>query len=565
MAPSPRSYPKFHTVLPWLACLPLVLVALQPIADSDVPMHATVGRWMVEHRALLPTPDPLVWTDRGGDRPHEWLAQVVIGAVAVAGEWAALRLLLVAMVLGCAVTLLRAAKQQGIEPLGRVWLLLGWTAVVAPHVAMRPHVLGWLLAIAVLGIGLGDPQPWRKRKISLWFCLAVLWANLHSSALVAPLYAGIGLAQALWSGRQELRSGNWRLQSLRQPLVRLGVVAVAVLCQPMGVGMVGYVLYSQAINGALSDEWQPLLAADVWAEHPGIVALWAALLAWTVAALLRPAQPHHHSLFPGGLAGLFALAHAALTRRMTVFLVLTGLFALRRWPLTAAVGSLPAFAVALALACAAYAPPAQQFAALWPKQWTALAPRKATGAADTALDARAFPVKAAAFLQHTGLRGRLLNPDPWGGYLSWQLYDHQQVFLDGRWLLAGEQVVRDGLAMQVRGPTAQRLFTDYGIEILIQRSSDYLQVPPPDPSQWRLGWRDARAVVLVRTGPNWPHNLQQICRFFSRFGSLAAHGRWHLHRQGPQTTAAPIDVPAAIELCAGSTPTSEDRANRASQ
>lgn len=511
---------RLDAVLPWLAAVPLCALALQPIADSDVPMHAAVGRWMVQHTAILPTPDPLVWTDQGGDAPHEWLAQIAIGAVADLGGLGSLRWLLLAVVVACAAVLVRSLRRAGAGPAAVAALLVGWSAAIAPHVAMRPHVLGWLMALTVLGLGLADPRPWSTGRAIAWGLATALWANLHSSAVAAPLYAAFGLLDAGWRARADLHGDWWR-----QPLLRLMAVGLGALCQPMGPGIVGYVLRSQAINGRLSDEWQGLLRPDVLQSHPQILALWAVALA-AAALAMRSQSPG----FPGPAAAGLAVLHAALTRRMTVFLFVPALLAGRHWPHWR--GWRPIGWAAVALSCLLWLP------GLAERAWSR-----------PAVSGGAFPVKAAAFLTHTQLQGRLFNPDPWGGYLSWHLAPRQQVFLDGRWLLAGEQVVRDGLALQIRQPGHAALWDRYGIEVFVQRTADYLQVPPPDPTQFALAWRDGQAVVLLRKGKHHADNVARVCAFYRGLPALVANGHWAGKLQAPAGQASPTDVPEVIAGC----------------
>ena len=494
--PLPALTDRFDRWLPALATCALVLHALAPIADSDVPMHAAVGRYMVQHRALLPTPDPLVWTDHGGDQPHEWMAQAVIGMVADGGGLGALRPLLAVVAALCGWILLRIARMHGLRPHGVALLVLAWTVAVAPHLAMRPHVFGWMAALAVLGLGVGDPQPWSGRAAVGWLALVALWANLHASVLIAPVYALLAGVDLAWQQRRDLANLRWQ-----QPALRVAVCGAGALCQPMGWRLLPYVAQSQAINGALSDEWQPLLQADVLGNQPLVLWVWAVAAVAAVAAWRQVA-------WPGAISATCAVVHAAATRRMTVFLfvpVLAGLTAL---------GS-------------------QANSAL---RWTArLATLGAIGAASVslagwvhrpALDRSAYPQQAAAFLKLTDLHGRLFNPDPWGGYLSWVLDGRQRVFLDGRWLLAGRQTVADGIALQARQGETRPLFAHYGLEIFVQRSADFAAVPPPDPAQWSLAWQDPLAVVLVARGRNWAANRAQICDFYQQYPALTEHGHW---------------------------------------
>lgn len=498
-------------LLPGLAVLPLILAALRPIADSDVPMHAAVGRYLLQHHRFLPTPDPLVWTDKGGDHPHEWLAQGLIGWVADTGGLGALRPLLALVAALCGWLLLRIGRRLALDGAQQAMLVIAWTVAVSPHLAMRPHVLGWACALAVIGLGVGDPRPWTRRMALMWLGMVALWANLHASVLIAPVYAVLAGLDVVWQHRRNLRGLPWR-----QPALRLGVCAAGALCQPMGPQLLTYVAQSQAINGALSDEWQPLLQADVLQGHPLVVAVLALAALGAVLTVARGG-------WPGPVSAATAVVHAAGTRRMTVFLfvpLLAGLAALG-----SRAGGTVRWAARLATLVALLA--AGVDAASWIDR--------------PALARSAYPQRAAAFLRHTALQGHLFNPDPWGGYLSWVLYPQQKVYLDGRWLLAGSQTVTDGIALQARQHDVGPLVHHYDLEIFVQRSADYAQVPPLDPAQWRMAWQDSLAVVLVRTGRHWPGNLARICSFYQQFPNLIDHARWNQPRR--------LQVGAVLDHC----------------
>ena len=518
--PPTVALPRWTGTLPWLAGLLLVGSALAPIDNSDVPMHAAVGRWMLQHGRTLPTPDPLVWTDRGGDQPHELLTQLVIGAVADMGGLGALKGLLALVALGCVALLVRIGRQRHFDNSAVALLVAGWSVLVLPHLALRPHALAWLFALAVIGLGVGDPRPWGRARAVGWGLLTVLWANAHSSAAIAPMYAGLGLAGVLMAHRSALRQAPWR-----EPVLRTATLAIATLCQPMGMGIVGYVLQSQAINGALSDEWQPLLRADVARTQPLLLAVFAALALRTLWVAVRERGT---PAVADALPALVALGHAAATRRMTAFLFVALLFVLARPVAFARIG-----AGAAALLCA-------------------LAGGRAAAlhAGGPVVDGRAFPVFATAFLRETRLTGRLFNPDAWGGYLSWHLAPQQQVYLDGRWLLAGRTVVEDGIALQVRAPGHARLFDKYGLDVFVQRQRDYLRVPPPDPERFQLAWQDGLAVVLVREGANLAANRRAICAFYEAYPAVRSHAAWPRRLRAPPGQRAPTDVPAMWPACA---------------
>ncbi|MBI5609690.1 MAG: hypothetical protein HY902_12530, partial [Deltaproteobacteria bacterium] len=252
------------------AALLAALLGAAPVSDGDAVMHAAIGRWMVRHGQLLPTPDPLVWTDRGGDHQHEWLSQVLIGAAVDLGGLGALRAVGGVLAAVCAVLLARLARRHGASSGVVVGL---WLLAVQPHLAPRPHLLGWAMAIAVLGFGVLAPQPWTRRQALGWLAAGALWANLHSSVLIAPLYAFLVTLDRVLLARRANQPTQWQ-----DAVVRVGVCGAATLLQPLGPKLGWYVWQSQQIGAGLSDEWLPLLAPDVLTGQPFALAAWAVAL-----------------------------------------------------------------------------------------------------------------------------------------------------------------------------------------------------------------------------------------------------------------------------------------------
>lgn len=505
----------------WLLLLLLVALAAVPVSDPDAVMHASIGRWMVEHRSLLPTPDPFVWTDAGADHQHEWAAQLLIGGLVKVFGLAGLRIYGALLAGLCGWMVWRALLFHGASVAHAAAGLGLWMVLVEPHLAPRPHLIGWAFAIGVLSWGLGDLRPWRQWRWLGWLLVTAAWANFHSSVLLVVVYAGLHwLATATTQWRRAGLQGLVSSPPLRQATLRLVVFSTGALMQPLGAGLVSYVLASQAI-GRWSDEWLPLLRGDVWAERPAVLLAFAGLTLAVVAEAYRSRKSLATTwVFPGLPSAVACLLHAAMTRRMTVYALVAILWWARqraeraqvtpldRQPVGALISLLRRGQTWLAVALTGLA----------------LAPMTLVLGQPGSLRAGAFPTLATAFLQGSALQGRLFNPDPWGGWLAWQLWPHQQVFLDGRILISGSQVVADLVALQARGPGVAQIFARYNLELFVQRTRDYLLVPPPDPKQWRVAWWDRQAIVLVREGgPHWSENLKQLCAFYRDRPTLRTH------------------------------------------
>lgn len=511
------------------------LVAGAPLADPDEYMHAALGRWMVAHGQLTPTPDPLVWSDRGGDSPHEWLAQLGMGWLVRDGDLMPLRGLKAATVAAAALLMVGPLWRRRVASAWATAAVLGWLLLVVPHMAMRPHLLAWLPALWWTLWALPSARPWSRRQWLGAAALLALWANLHSSVLIAPLYAACWWAGAALIGPRPLRFN-------RERGLRTALATAMACCQPMGWHIVAYAWRSQAINARWSLEWQPLWAADVAAQMPLLLGAWclvAVLWLWLTPRIWRARRlagtVDHADWAAGWLPGLFAIVHAAATRRMTLFLAVPIVWIIldlsrrqrQHWG---------AWAAAL-LALGGLTP------------WVAAAMQPG------AVDEESYPQEATAFLTVTRPQGRLANPDPWGGWLAWHLHPPQQVMADGRWLLGGPDVIAALLALQARAPQAEQVAAQWDIEVFIQRTRDAARAPPLDPQRWLLAWRDKTAVVWLRQGRHAERNIRVICAFYAERPALLDHTRWPTQRpprrfRHGEAWVSAADVPSVLQRCA---------------
>src|SRR5205085_3161133 len=126
----------------YLAIIPSFLsFGYTMMRGSDLWFHLAIGRWIIEHRSL-----PLVdlWSFTRNGKPwlqHEWLTDLLFGSVAnvfgqnslVYVKW----ILLIATLL----LLFRVVWRLSNEPLSSYLSLLLGTAVAAPFLDLRPHLI----------------------------------------------------------------------------------------------------------------------------------------------------------------------------------------------------------------------------------------------------------------------------------------------------------------------------------------------------------------------------------------------------------------------------------------
>ncbi len=509
----------------WALCVAVLARNLGPLKEGDEWMHLAIGRWMLQHGTLLPTPDPLIWNDRGGDMQHEWLAQVVLAGVTQLFGFAGLRLLrglLITAAAALVAQLLHRASQRWSTALAGTAL---WWLVTQPHAAARPHVLGWVFALVTLGVVAGQPGPWSHRRWLVYSSLLVVWAQVHSSQLVAPAFLGLHTLSLCW---HNWRDGRPVLE--REWLVRTLIAGIAVLLQPCGWRLLPYALRSPKVAEGLVDEWAPTWAPDIWHVQPWIpIILLLLLLAVPLVALWR--KRPGNSPFPSFLPAMLAAIESLHTRRMTFFTWLPLLFVAGRARI-----AIPA-TVQTVVACAIAA-------SVW---WTVGRVPEVWPANDWVRGN--FPIAASQFLISTPLRGRLFNPDPWGGWLAWWSNGAVQPSTDGRMLMAGRQWALDSQAIQAHKPEAEGLLQDNHIAVMMQRSADWLRIRPLNPQQFVLAWVDDTAVVILRRDKDFADNVQEVCAFYGKYPQWLAMARWPVRLQGPPGQPSPTDVPSVLDVC----------------
>jgi hypothetical protein len=164
-----------------VALCPFV-IAIQPLANNDLPMHLAVGEWILDHRTL-PSHDPFSFTaGHPAWVPHEWLAEILFAGVWRAGGLPGL----VALGAVCAAAVALAHRAAMAElGVGRtahlLWALPMWL-VAGRRIVLRPHLLALALPFALWWCLLRARRtPW---LLALLPPLLAIWVNLHGSFLL---------------------------------------------------------------------------------------------------------------------------------------------------------------------------------------------------------------------------------------------------------------------------------------------------------------------------------------------------------------------------------------------
>jgi hypothetical protein len=481
----------------WLKIATLLLTALcllglfsPKIADTDFWWHLKTGQFILEHRSL-PVPDPFAYTSqapaaypgelavRHFNLTHEWLSQVLMYAVyAIAGFPGIVLMRALLLLTLCGLAGLLAARAASNFYAG-IAAACATASVMIAFAADRPGIVSFLgvaLFVTILELRRG------------WWALpplALIWANCHGGFVLGwiVLLAYCAETLPLWPRAQ--RAADTK----RLWLFTLCAIAVSGL-NPNGFGVVRTLFaYKQSALTATLIEWQP---PKLWGAPYGFdILLYAAaivlLLSW------RKVRPAHWILFAA-----FAAASLMAFRNTPLIGFLAPILIAAYFPFRLAVPRFLAWAPpVLAAAALAIAVAQDRTPQLRVAEWT-------------------LPTGAAAFLNDHHITGPLFNTYEQGGYLTWQTWPGEHVFIDGRSL--SETVYRDynrilfnaGAPVdQIVGPRAE-LLDRYGVQVVVMNTLDYvtgalyplaIALANPASTEWELVYDDTQAVIFLRRPP----------------------------------------------------------------
>jgi len=343
-----------------LVFLILALAAIAPLRNYDLFWHLATGRWIVEHRAL-PLHDPFALASaRVPWINGEWLFELVAYALHAVVGLAGL-----SVARGVLMALVFALASDG-TPASLLLSAIGFAGAM-PLFDFRPASFAALLVVLAM-----------RAKTPLAHALvALVWINVHPSALLAPVIA---------------------LCLTRNAKTTLASFA-ALFVNPFGYrALLAPLSLASFVSGGgfVNAEWLP---------SPPLV--FPLLYVSIVVALVVFATAETRDAGRLLLFALFAFLAVRYARNQPLYFA--------AFPLLVAphVRRIPA---KLAYAAAAVV---VAFAALVSEHRPGLMRGR-------------FPVDAVARLKASPLRGNFYNADQFGGYLIWSFYPQRRALVDGR-------------------------------------------------------------------------------------------------------------------------------------
>lgn len=446
-----------------------VSFAPQALGDGDTFWHIAAGRWMIAHGAV-PATDPFSFTFVG--RPwvaHEWLSEVALAGAWLAAGWNGV-MLLTGFAAAALAALMGRWLLRWLAPLSAIAALALGLACVAPGVLARPHFLA-LPLLALWTVGLLDARAKGKAPHLALALVVALWANLHSSYLIAFPIAGAFALEALLDVRA------WRLRAFGGWAAFLALSALATLATPHGVEGVAFALrlVNMKALGSIA-EWAP-------PNFMKLSTLEIAVLAGLLAAFWRGVR-----LTAMRTLILLGLLHMSLQHvRHEMLLGIVGPLVLAE-PLGRALGRTAAEKASWRMPLPQSALGAFLVAALFVVRLTTPLARA---------DAPTAPVTALAHVPAALRAQPVLNDYDFGGYL---IFQGMRPYIDGRTDMYDTFVADDDQIQAGAQPAMDRAIARYGIRWAIVRPDRPLVAALARTPGWKRTYADKYAVVLVRDG-----------------------------------------------------------------
>jgi hypothetical protein len=292
-------------------------VTVTPLANNDLWLHLTNGRWILEH-GRVPTVDPYSFT-AGGDRfyAHEWLAGLLFEGVHRAFGVTGL-ILLKPLCAGTALALLAlAGRRLGARPLATLATLGFAIAITTARFVERPDLFsyaltGLYLLVLVRERERGDASGF-FRASGIWVLVPAqwLWVQLHGYFLAGLALVGLHLAGEVFE-----RAVLDHERPILTRRTRSGACAFVAmlglgLLNPNGIEIYGFPFTVVGTDVFMQTvfEWTPTFATAPVRTLPLFLGfcLWVSLLA---ASCLdsRALLSRHRAFLRVGASGLAILA-----------------------------------------------------------------------------------------------------------------------------------------------------------------------------------------------------------------------------------------------------------------
>ncbi len=448
----------------------------------------TTGLFPIQdHFAYTPTVDPVVH--------HEWGTGAVLYFVTTMTGLGltGMTVLKFALMGGLWSMLYRVARLRGVHP----YLFAAFSLTVFPVMWVgMATVRATLFTLLFLSIQLWMQEVDRRGGrwwMVAWWCMLVVWLNMHAGFLVGVGLLGIYTGERWLSELARSRS-LWRATQCVQHLIWLApFIGLATLINPYGSRYLPYLLHAVRMPRPLIAEWGPL-----WTTHDPVmtVALFALSIGLIIIALRR--QPLMQWI---GVAGLVVCALLSLKhlRHGPIYAVLWIAYV----PAWLSHTELGREVVRWIHAQRTYTKYLAQGVAALAIGWCCMHQFwLTTVSGDTTRQSVCYPIGATQYLQQHEFKGNLLTPFHAGAFISWELGPQVKVSLDGRYEVAYAPPVFDEHwdFFEAEGDWSRILNRYPHDAVLVHQNA---KVRPKlesfrDSGDWKFVYEDSEYALLMR-------------------------------------------------------------------
>ncbi len=484
--------------------------ALAPrlLGDAGIGWHIYNGRLMLQAHAITRV-DPFSVSMSG----HTWYAWEWLydGIIAIIHDHSGLIgvVLFTAFFIASTFALtMRLAMARGAGlPVAIVLTVLAAGASTI-HFLARPHVLSWFFTVIWFAI-LDDfeRRPRASRQVFWLPVIMLAWVNMHGGFVVGFVFLGIylaGTAAASFAGDPEQYIAR---------LKQLGIVTVlciaASFLNPYGYQLHVHV-YQYLTDRFLMDHIDEFLSPNF---HGIAQQCFVALLLLAVVAV---AARRHNLRVSEVLVLLFA--------------TYSGLFASRNLPVSsilivlisapilsdsvASAGTIESFSSRLRAILLRYQSFSSRMTAIELRSrghiWPLLAVTVLLGIClvggfsspriiHADFDSKRFPVAATDYLGQKNIQAPIFTPDFWGGYLIYRLYPHNQVIVDDRHDLYGDEFLRQYLKTIRVEPGWSDFLEQRNVKWALLPSGSSLANLLQQVPTWKMAYCDSTSTLFYRS------------------------------------------------------------------
>jgi len=480
-----------------LASLVFTPLSVKLLGDAGIGWHIRTGQFILQTHTI-PRVDPFSSQIQKPWIAWEWLYDVIVGRLELSPGLNGVVWFTAIVIATAFAGIFRLLVARGTSLLIALLLTLFAMSASTIHFLARPHVLSWLLVLVWYWILESTEATERHRRL-LWLLplLMLIWANVHGGFLLGFVLLGIFWVGSMWIW---LRLKESRIEEslekiaagkrVRQ-LTLVGLAsAVASLVNPYGWHLHAHI-FSYLSNRFFMDHIDEFQSPNF---HGIAQRCFLVLLLIVIAALAARGRRLRLSQI---LLTLFAV-YAALysSRNIPVSSILLAAIA---GPLVSSLRTM-GFVQRMGVVDSTRRGHAWPVIAIVATLIIALNGGRigSTSLMDAQFDLRRMPVDAVSFVEQSGLRGPVIAPDYWGGYLIYRLYPNNKVVIDDRHDFYGEPFLRSYLTMMHAEPGWDAFLKWRGSGLVLPKSAGLSAVLSKTP-EWKSVYSDDVAIVFVRS------------------------------------------------------------------